>query len=300
MNLKQLKPKLNFIAKNMRPILTQIKVTKNALECTDLETYVKIKNDYGMSEGLQNYSTLGLVNSSNDITDYPMTSVDRDHRDVLNIDMSKLERCLQFASKDETRLYLNGVAVNNGHLVATDGHTMKAYELDTKFEHNYILPSNSLKVLIKLLKGYKLTGLVRLELNEQWATVETAQFTCSMRLIQREYPKWRNIVPTSFNHTIAIDNFDAIKEAAPLFKECKRSFASKMIGENGKVYLSPKNYPDQKFLIGACAVECDFEMGFNYSYLVRAANKKNQFTFKYNNELAPCEFNEAIVMPLKL
>lgn len=299
MNLKQLKPKLNFIAKNMRPILTQIKVTKNALECTDLETYVKIKNDYGMSEGLQNYTTLGLVNSSNDVTDYPMNNIDRDHRDVLNIDMSKLERCLQFASKDETRLYLNGVAVNDGHLVATDGHTMKAYELGEKFEHDYILPSTSLKVLIKLLKGYKLTGLVKLELNEQWATVDNAQFTFSMRLIQRDYPKWQAIVPTSYAHEVIINNFDILKDAAPLFKET-RSHGAIMKGREGLVYLIPQKYPDSKFLIGACAVECDFEMGFNYSYLVRAANRENIFMFKYNNELAPCEFNEAIVMPLKL
>jgi len=34
MNLKQLKPKLNFIKKNARPILTMVKVTKIVLRLT--------------------------------------------------------------------------------------------------------------------------------------------------------------------------------------------------------------------------------------------------------------------------
>ncbi len=61
MNLKQLKPKLNFIKKNARPILTMVKVTKNSLEVNDLETYVTIKDNHGLSEGLHAYDTLGLV-----------------------------------------------------------------------------------------------------------------------------------------------------------------------------------------------------------------------------------------------
>lgn len=299
MNLKQLKPKLSFIKKNSRPRLTQIKVTKTGLECTDLETFVRIKDNYGMSEGLQNYSTLGLTNSSNDVDEYPTHNVDTDHRDFILIDLVKIEECLKYASKDETRLYLNGVAINAGHLVATDGHTMKSYELGEKLEHNYIMPSSSLKVLIKLLKGYKLKGLVRITLNEQWATVDNSQFTLSMRLIQRDYPKWQNIVPTKYSKLIEINDFNKVVEAKELFKET-RSYSSRLSAINGEVYLIPKNYPDNRFLIGTCFAGEDFELGFNYSYLVRASNKKNEFTIKFNNELSPCEVNNAIVMPLKL
>lgn len=298
MNLKQLKPKLNFIAKNVRPRLTQIRVNKDSLQCTDLETYVTIKNNHGMSEGLQHHSTLGLTNSTNDVEEYPLFNVDRNHRDVLNIDLEKLERCLQFTSKDETRPQLNGVAINGGHLVATDGHTLMTYKLDKKLENDYILPSTSLKVLIKLLKGYKLTGLVTIELNESYATVENSQFSFTCRLIQREYPKWQAIVPTKFTHHVIINSFENTKDAAPLFKECKRSHACRMVGSEGIVSLIPKNYPNDRYVIGKCVD--DFEMGFNYSYLVRAANKSDDFIFKYNGDLNPCEFNEAIIMPLKL
>lgn len=298
MNLKQLKPKLNYIKKNTRPRLTQIKVNSDSLECHDLETYVKIKDNHGMSEGLQQYSTLGLTSSTSDVDEYPTYNIDRNHRDVINIDMSKLERCLQFASKDETRLYLNGVAINAGHLVATDGHTMKSYELDNQLEHNYILPSTSLKVLIKLLKGYKMTGLVTLTLNESWATVENSQFSFSMRLIQREYPKWQNIVPTGFKHTIAIDYFNDALNKKELFKVDKRSNSCRLLGSEGNVYLVPKNYPDTKIIVGTASEE--FEIGFNFDYLVRAANKRDTFFIKFNNNLSPIEVNDSIVMPLKL
>lgn len=298
MNLKQLKPKLNFIAKNVRPRLTQIKVNKDSLECHDLETYVKIKNNYGMSEGLQNFKTLGLTNSTNDVDEYPTLNIDRFHTESLLIDLDKLETCLKFASKDETRLYLNGVAINKSHLVATDGHTLKAYKIDDHLESNYIMPRTSLTVLIKLLKGFKYKGIVRLELNETWASVDNAKFTFSMRLIQREFPNWKNVIPQGYNHIIKIDNFNITKEAKPLFKECKRSNACRMVGSEGSVFLIPRNYPNERFLIGKC--DHDFEIGFNYSYLERGADKKNAFTFKYNGDLLPCEFNEAIIMPLKL
>ena len=101
MNLKQLKPKLNFIAKNSRPRLTQIKVNRDSLQCTDLETFVTIKDNHGMSEGLQHYSTLGLIDSSKDVEDYPIFNVDGYHRDSCKMDVSRLVRCLEFTSKDE-------------------------------------------------------------------------------------------------------------------------------------------------------------------------------------------------------
>ena len=67
----------------------------------------------------------------------------------------------------------------------------------------------------------------------------------------------------------------------------------------GYVYLVPKLYPDNQYVIGAYTGD-DFELGFNFDYLVRAANKDKSFKIKFNNLLNPCEVNGSIVMPLKL
>lgn len=298
MNLKQLKPKLNFIKNNHRPMLSNIKVTKGALKCTNLETYVTIKDNHGMREGLQAFNTLGLIDSdTTNVDDYPCNTVDIKHRDILLVELSQLERCLQFASKDETRLQLNGVAINSGHLVATDGHTLKSFKTELSSEHSYIMPSTSLKVLIKLLKGYKLKGLVRIELNESYATIDNSNFTLSMRLIAREYPKWQTIIPSKYEYTLDMIGFKMLMEYKALFKET-RSHSCILKGSEGVILLTPKNYPNHNIIIGTC--NHDFEIGFNFDYLVRAANKQDSFTIKYNNELGPVLVNDCIVMPLKL
>lgn len=301
MNLKQLKPKLNFIKKikTCRPILTMVKVTKNSLEVNDLETYVTIKDNHGLSEGLHYYDTLGLVASEGavDINEYPLPPVGT-HQDVILVSLSDLEHTLKYASKDETRLYLNGVAINGGYMVATDGHTLNRVKLEKETSRNYIMPRNSLTVLIKLLKGYKFTGLIRIEFNDSHALVENAQFKVSMRLIERDYPKWQAIIPTKgFLNEVDVSEMPDFKDFKLLLN--KRSNACIIKASEGYVYLVPKLHPDNSYVIGAYTGD-DFELGFNFNYLVRAAKKDKAFKIKFNNLLSPCEVNGSIVMPLKL
>lgn len=298
MNLKQLKPKLNFIKKNARPILTMVKVTKNSLEVNDLETYVTIKKNYGLSEGLHRYDTLGLVaGEGTDINEYPLAPIGT-HQDVILVSLSDLEHTLKYASKDETRLHLNGVAIDGGFMVATDGHTLNRVKLEKETSRNYIMPRNSLTILIKLLKGYKLTGLIRIEFNDSHALVENAQFKVSMRLIERDFVRWQAIIPTKgFLNEIDVSEMPDFKDFKLLLN--KRSNACIIKASEGYVSLVPKLHPDNSYVIGAYTGD-DFELGFNFDYLVRAAKKDKSFKIKFNNLLSPCEVNGSIVMPLKL
>lgn len=299
MNLKQLKPKLNFIKENARPILTMVKVTKNSLEVNDLETYVTIKNNHGLSEGLHRYDTLGLVagEGAANLDEYPLAPIGT-HQDIILVSLSDLEHTLKYASKDETRLHLNGVAIDGGYMVATDGHTLNRVKLEKETSRNYIMPRTSLAVLIKLLKGYKLTGLIRIEFNDSHALVENAQFKVSMRLIERDFPKWQAIIPTEgFLNEIDVSEMPDFKDFKLLLN--KRSNACSIKASEGYVSLVPKLHPHISFIIGAYTGD-NFELGFNFDYLVRAAKKDKSFKIKFNNLLSPCEVNGSIVMPLKL
>ena len=298
MNLKQLKPKLNFIKKNARPILTMVKVTKNSLEVNDLETYVTIKYNHGLSEGLHRYDTLGLVagEGAANLDEYPLAPIGT-YQDVILVSLSDLEHTLKYASKDETRLQLNGIAIDSGYMVATDGHTLNRVKLNEKTSRDYIMPRTSLTVLIKLLKGYKLTGIVRIEFNDSHALVENAQFKVSMSLMERDYPKWQAIIPISFKNEIDVSDMPDFKDFKLLLD--KRSNACSIKASEGYVCLVPKLHPDNSYVIGAYTGD-DFELGFNFDYLVRAANKDKSFKIKFNKLLRPCEVNGSIVMPLKL
>lgn len=297
--IKQLKPKLNFIKKNTRPRLTQLLVTSGSIICHDLETSVMIKDNYGLDEGLHRYATLGLVAPDSDVNEYPICNFDMNYSEHIFTDVEQLEQVLKYVSKDETRLFLNGAAINGGHLVATDGHTLKAYNLHEKLEGSYILPRTSLTVLIKLLKGFKIKDKFKICLEESYAHIDTDKFKMKIRLIAREYPRWQNIIPKDYESVLTVMGWNEVLRAKDLFIDKKfKSNGCRIVASEGQVYIIPKQYPDNKYLIGTS--DKDFELGFNFSYLVRAANAKDAFQIKFNNCTSPVEVNGAIVMPLKL
>ena len=299
MKLDKLKTKLKFISKGVRHILVNVKVNNDSIECNDLETFVKIKNNYGMSPGLQRFDTLGLIESnSKDVDDYPLVDFDDEFTDrQIETTMEILQDLNKYASNDETRPFLSGVAVDRTHLVATNGHVCKYVELDNEIENSYIIPRTGIINLVKLLKGFKIKGSFKIELNEEYAVIDNEYFTCKIRLIAREYIKWQAIVPDKFEYSFTVTNWINLKELKGLF--CVHRYACTLKTIKGNVVLIPKGYDGlAHYIIGKTTH--NFELGFNVNYLDLAAKKDKQFTIKFNNDLSPCMVNGAIVMPLKL
>lgn len=297
--LKQIKTSLNFIKRNKhQPILQNVLVKRDGLYATNLETSVLIKDTFGLDEGLHHINTLGLVDGVNDanmIEQMPVNEMSTDKIDKQLLNCDELKDLLNYV-KDETRLYLNGIAISCDHLVATNGHIMKSYGLHEKCDNSYIMPSDSIKILLKLCKLYKLEN-IEVIFSESFAVIDNSMFTVKMRLIEREYPKWQAVVPVSFNKQIKVSNWINYKELKPLIKE-HRSNAVKLKSIEGNVVLIPSKYPNNQYIIGKC--DDEFDIGFNCEYLNIAAKGDAAFTIKYNNNINAINVNGAIVMPLKL
>ncbi len=298
--IKQLKPKLAFIGKAYRPILANVKVESDCIICTDLETFIKIKNNYNMTPGVQSYKTLGLIESDQEsVDDYPLIDFEIDPVFSVMTNRKVLEDLNRYASDDETRAMLNGITIDGNYLVATNGHILKSVEistvnLDTPNKNAYIIPRTGIQKLITLLKGFKVDTLT-IQCNEDFAVIDNEHFTLKMRLVHRDYVKWNNITPKKFNKSFKVDKWINFKELKPLFDE---QMKCKLKNVDGNIVLIPRDYPDQHIIIGKSNLE--FEIGFNVEYLNMAANGCKSFEVKFNSPLAPILVNGAIVMPLIL
>lgn len=296
MKIKTIKPKLNFIRKQVRPLLCNVKITSDSLECTDLETYVRIKDNFEMQAGLQNFETLGLIDSVEDKDEqYPAFDFEIDPVESVQIDTTDIVDLLQYASKDETRLHLNCVTVDACSLVACNGHTLKHIDLDQKIDGTYLIPRTALNTVIKICKAYKRTGLTDFHFNEEYAVIDNDDFTIKIRLIQREYVKWSAVVPNKYNYSFNVTDWIDYKELKTLFN--KRG-ACKIESIEGNAVLTSTEHPNNQYIIGK--TKDTFELGFNIAYLEIASNGLKEFEIKFNNEVSPILVNNAIIMPLKV
>lgn len=301
--LKQLKPILNIFTKQSRSIRNNVNVFNNSMYMTDLENYLEIKSKFDLNNGLHNIETIGLKKGDlENVADFP-TGFDFESNVVAThkISQKDLESFFPFCSKDETRLHFNGLAINSGHFVASNGHILRMRHLE-EVDNNeaYIIPIKSLKLLNKLMKKFKVKE-VEFNLNEEFAIVNNEYYNLKIRLIQRDYPRWTAVVPTEFAQKFTINNWIDFKKLKPLFNN--RSFSSKIILENSKVYLNIVDY-DERLEIGICDSGLNFEIGFNAEYLDFICKKQNEMTFKYNNNFSPVLFenndNRGIIMPLRI
>ena len=303
--LKKLKTALNFINKGAkyRPILGNVLVQLDGLYCTDLETYVKIKDNFDLNKGYQQLNTLGLKPSIELEEEIPVRNFSTSFTDRLMVNIKDLEYMLKFASKDKTRPFLNSIAISEERIAACSGHVINKIDIDNPIKYgasrnSYIMPRTSLNVLIKLCKAYKYEN-VYLELEEEFTNVKTASFDFQMRNIDRDYPKLSTVIPTKFKTTIEIDNFIDFKALKPVFN--KRTYGCEIKNDDGylKFIIGETK---QEFIVGEAPIDLDddFSIGFNCSYLDLASRGQKSFTIKINDAFKPCEVNGSIVMPLKL
>ena len=307
LTLKQIKPSLTWATKSSRPLLTMANVTENAIEVTDLETHLVLKGNYGLEPGLHTIKTLGLVGPSNaDPNEYPVMDINLENSDFSFIwNLKSLQTLAPCMSKDETRINLNGVAVIGAELFACDGHRLAWDDIQApeKAEENYILPRQSLTVLISLLRKFKIEGF-SVDISGNWAIVENEAFRLSMRLIQREYPRIHSVIPTKTAHEFIINNWVNFKEVKNLLN--KRSMGCKLILKDSKVFFENVNNETEtvRYEIGRCAPELNWILAFNAKYLDDVIGKNKEVTVKFNKALNPVIITapglKSVVMPLKL
>ena len=296
MEIKKLKPVFKYIKKSVRPILASVVVNEDGIQCTDLDTSILIKNDYGLTHGLMSLDNLDneYSNSVNeDFVNYPLMRHEYLDESVL-VSVEDLKSVYGHSSKDETRPFLCGVAFNRGHIVATTGYTLKEIKTDETLEGEYIIPRSSLAILFKLLKGFKVEGLLKISFNEDFAVVESSKFLVNMRLIKREFPKWEGVIPAKFTKEFMITDWINFKKYKKVLNP--KSFKVMLKAYEGDVWLCGGD-EGSEVLIGKS--EGDFELCFNCSLLDLASESMKEFKVQWNNEVGPTRVGTSIVMPMK-
>lgn len=113
-------------------------------------------------------------------------------------------------SSDETRYVLNGIlfslADNKMTLVATDGRRLALFDTDVEFpkshERDFILPTKAVTELQRLLSE---EGEVTISTSENFAFFELSGTFLSSKLVEGNYPNYRQVVPGEAKERIALE-----------------------------------------------------------------------------------------------
>jgi len=145
----------------------------------------------------------------------PTVSKD-DLLDIKGLDLKKMiEKVIFAASTEESRYNLNGVffecvsseAKNLARMVATDGHRLALIERETpellQIEKGAIIPKRGLNEVKRIVAEYP--GELRVSFSENSFVLEVSPFLIIIRLIDGEFPDYRQVIPTENDKRIKLN-----------------------------------------------------------------------------------------------
>ncbi len=233
-----------------------------------------------------------------------------------------IERTMYATSTDETRYNLNGVYLEllpkSGkiRMVATDGHRLAYIDRVINDEagaiHNsVIIPRKALAELKRLVDEDDADEL-ELCFDGNSGLVKKGGVILVMRLIEGEFPNYRQVLPKETTHRIVLpaeELANSVRRVALLSSE--RSRAIRLDLSPGSMIASSNN-PD----LGEAQEELDityegepFSIGFNARYLLDALSvvKAKEIELGLHDELSPVQIRPtddtdtlAVVMPMRL
>jgi DNA polymerase-3 subunit beta len=235
---------------------------------------------------------------------------------------SMIDRTMYAASTDETRYNLNGVyfeVVEDGarlRMVATDGHRLAVAERaigaeTTGLVSGVILPRKALAELKRLVDEED-ADEIELGFEGNSALARKGDVTLVMRLVEGEFPNYRQVLPKSTQHRITLDSevlAHAVRRVSLVSIE--RSKAIRVELGAGVLRVSSTN-PD----VGDAFEELDVDyqgdglaIGFNARYLLDSlsAFRTKEVELGLEDELSPAVIRPAedgdslaVVMPMRL
>lgn len=193
-----------------------------------------------------------------------------------------IDRTIFSVSSDETRFTLSGVYVETGdkgvlRMVATDGHRLALIDRSlssAKLAKGVILPRKGLTELRKLLEDTELAE-VTMTVGERDARFQAGSVSLFMRLIEGEFPDYRQVVPKESRVKASLGRDEllaALRRTALLASE--RSHGVKLALQAGTLSLSASN-PEQGEASEDLEVAYQGQpvtVGFNARYLLEVLN----------------------------
>jgi DNA polymerase-3 subunit beta len=113
-----------------------------------------------------------------------------------------LATCSPFASDDPTRYTICGVAMQRNKdrkqivMVSTDGRCLRTHHIDTDAEAEIIIPTKAVNLLVALIDSMDAADTnIKVSHTESLIRVEAAEWSVTTKLIEGNYPNWRQVIP---------------------------------------------------------------------------------------------------------
>lgn len=230
-----------------------------------------------------------------------------------------IERTIFAISGDETRVNLNGLYVEGAEdgrlrIVATDGHrlAMITRPVDSgKLEKGVIIPRKAVVELRKVLESGE--EAIELSVVSGMAHARRGAVQMSMRLVEGEFPDYRQVVPGRSERVATVDSGElvsALRRVSIVSSERTRGVKMQIDGQ--KLELSSIN-PDVGEAAEEIAIDYDGQpvaIGFNAKYLLEALAAQpsdGRVEIGLNDEVSPGVVRYVgdpdycyIVMPMRL
>jgi DNA polymerase-3 subunit beta len=187
-----------------------------------------------------------------------------------------IERVAKAASRDETRPVLTGIlmSVEEGTLrmVATDSYRLSVKETplesdaEIRFEAN--VPARALQELSRIV-GETRAEVVAIVSRENQVVFGAERVTLSSRLIDGQFPNYRQLLPESYEHEIKLSRDELLSVVRRISLMAQRTAPLRLRFESGSVTLSAQT-PDVGEASESLPVNYqgdELEIGFNPHFL---------------------------------
>ncbi len=225
-------------------------------------------------------------------------------------------------SNDETRVYLNGIFVQEVdsklRFVSTDGHRLALSESETVttglegFNNGFIIPKKGVYELKKMVDSISADN-IGLSVDDSFLYLNANDiYYLTIRLVAREYPKYQAVIPSKTAYCLKTDShlfFDAVKRIKIMSNEKSNGIKISLSKNEMTILANNPSLGDATEKIPVVFDGTDMEIGFNAKYLLDSLSvlNTNDICLELNNELSPIIIKTphdpdylGIIMPLKI
>ena len=223
-------------------------------------------------------------------------------------------------STDATRYHLNGVYLehlenNVMRMTATDGHRLSFVDQELflkmpELKRGIIIPKKGLSEFRKLIDGE--SDSVSLSFERGYLFVQHNQTYLFIRLIEGEYPDYRQVIPKGADKTAKINRVEfhsALKRVSLLAHEKSRGVKFSFSGSTLTISSSNPDMGEAREELEVAYTSEPIEIGFNAKYVLDNLDviTGDEVEIQLKERLSPAIFSSAgqknhtyVVMPMRI
>jgi len=191
--------------------------------------------------------------------EFPLSSGEGDWTEIPGA-VAALDVCLPYVDPSDFREYLQGVAINAGHAIGTNGHKLCIVDLDAPRGVSSIIPFASVRHIISAGSS------ARLFVSESMWRCESDGFIARGKLIGNTFPNWQRLVPTGLPRVAEVDA-DALAGAARMVAMAteQKARAVRFVSDGSQISVSCRG----DAMDASSVVPCDgeaFDLTLNAKY----------------------------------